>query len=554
VEWSHEAPASAGLTPAPGNGGQPETSGGEVRASAAIGPQEAPEAGASGHRLMSLPGESHSARKKVWVFSLFIVIGLIAIVSLAGLQKRRVEPGGAPRIHSLAVLPLANLSSDEGQDFLADGMTEQLTTDLGKISALRVISRTSVMRYKGTTKPLGEIARELNVDAVVEGTVARSGSHFRITANLVQASPEKHLWAETYEGEIGNAVAMQGEIARAVAREIQVKLTQNEEKLLAVTRPVNPEAQDLYLRGRYMWSEGTAESAQKSISYFQEAIQKDPNYAAAYAGLADVYAVWFPGMNRPRDRMPKAKEYAQKALELDGTLADAHSVLGSVELLYDWDWTAAEEEFQQTIKFNPNHAEAYRWHSRGLVTRGRTQQGVAEAERSLGLSPSPYSWDYPTWVFVLAQHYDLAEERAHELVNLMPNYPWGHFELSLIYERHGRLQEAAEQSLKADELFGTDPKKVAQLKDALHKSGPQGYWKQTLANYIQSGKSGYAPSVLVAEACVRVGDNDCAFEWLERGFEERDDLMINLNVDRVFDPLRSDPRFQNLVRRVGIPN
>jgi TolB-like protein/Tfp pilus assembly protein PilF len=481
-------------------------------------------------------------------------ITLLVIISMTSVREPWLGHRSPPRIQSLAVLPLVNLSSDAGQDYFTDGMTEELTTDLGKISALRVISRTSAMQYKGTKKSLPEIARELNVDAIVEGTVARSGSHVRITANLLQASPEKHMWAESYESEVADVLTVQGRLAQAVAREIQVTLTQKEQHLLAASRPVNPEAQDLYFRGRYVEFEfGTVESSEKAINYFQQAIRKDPNYATAYAGLAAVYANWVPGMNRPRDLMPKAKEFALKALQLDNALADAHSVLGSIELFYDWDWFAADEEFKQTMKFNPNHARANHWHSRGLVTRGRTEEAIAEAKLSLAVDPSLYNWDYSIWVFILARRYDLASERAQELLELAPNYVWGHFELAQVYEQRGKLEEAAQESLKADELFGTDPRKVARLKEALAKSGAQGYWRRTLENYRESAKSRYVPSVLVAEACVRVGDKECAFEWLERGFEERDDLMIDLKVEPVFDGLRSDPRFQELIRRVGIP-
>jgi TolB-like protein/Tfp pilus assembly protein PilF len=481
-------------------------------------------------------------------------ITLLVIISMTSVREPWLGHRSPPRIQSLAVLPLVNLSSDAGQDYFTDGMTEELTTDLGKISALRVISRTSAMQYKGTKKSLPEVARELNVDAILEGTVARSGSHVRITANLLQASPEKHLWAESYESEVGDALTVQGQLAQAVAREIQVTLTQKEQHLLAASRPVNPEAQDLYFRGRYVEFEfGTVESSEKAINYFQQAIQKDPNYARPYAGLAEVYANWVPGMNRPRDLVPKAKELALKALQLDDTLADAHSVLGKMELYYDWDWSAAEEEFKQTMKFNPNHVRAHLWHSRGLVNRGRTEEAIAEAKLSLALSPSPSEWDYPIWVFLLARRYDLASERTQELLEIAPNYAWGHFELARVYEQQGKLEEAAQESLKADDLFGTDPKKVAQLKEAMAKSGAQGYWRRTLENYRESAKSRYVPSVLVAEACVRVGDKDSAFEWLERGFEERDDLMIDLKVEPVFDGLRSDPRFQDLIRRVGIP-
>jgi TolB-like protein/DNA-binding winged helix-turn-helix (wHTH) protein len=498
-------------------------------------------------------------RAKVLATVSVVALTLIVGLSLSGLSLRSVRErlGGhpsTPRVQSIAVLPLVNLSGDPDQDYFADGMTEALTTDLGKISALRVISRTSAVQYKGSKKPLHEIARELNVDALVEGTVARSGSHLRITANLVQASPEKHIWAESYESEVGDALGVQGKIAQAVARQIQVRLTQREQTLLVPARAVNPEAQDLYLLGLYVFtSGGTADSTEKAIKYFQQAIQKDPNYAAAYAGLAQGYATWVPGMPRPRDMMPKARGFALKALSLDDTLAYAHSTLGIIELLYDWDWSAAEKEFKRTVELNPNNVWAHEWHSRLLVTSGRTEEAMAEAKQSLGLDPSPLSGDYPIWVFILARRYDVALERAQQLLELAPNFVWVHFDLAQIYEQTGRVEDAAQEFLKADELFGMEPKRVAQLKEALAKSGARGYWRRTLEDYKESAKSHYVPSVLVAEACVREGDKECAFHWLAKGFEERDDLMINLKVEPVFDAIRSDPRFQDMIRRVGIP-
>jgi len=496
----------------------------------------------------------YGRRAKVWAIASVVAIAVLAGLSLSSVRERVGGHSSTPGIQSLAVLPLVNLSSDADQDYFADGMTEVLTTDLGKISALRVISRTSAMQYKNSKKPLREIARELNVDAFLEGTVARSGGHLRITANLVQASPEKHLWAESFESEVGDALAVQGEIAQAVARQIQVRLTQKEQNLLAAARSANPDAQDLYFRGLYVFSTGeTAESSEKATKFFRQAIQKDPNYAAAYAGLARVYAQWSPGKSRPRDRMPKAKEFALEALSLDNTLADAHSMLGNIELFYDWNWSAAEDEFKRTMELNPNNVWAHEWHSRELVTRGRTDEAIAEAKLSIALDPSPLGGDYPIWVFVLARRYDLALERTQELLELAPNYVWAHFELAQIYEQKGRAEEAAQEHLKADELFGMDLKRVAQLTEAIAKSGARGYWRRTLENYKESAKSDYVPSVLVAGACVRVGDKESAFQWLEEGFEERDDLMINLKVEPVFDSIRSDPRYENLVRRVGIP-
>jgi TolB-like protein/DNA-binding winged helix-turn-helix (wHTH) protein len=505
------------------------------------------------------PAEAASRVRRTYA-SILVLACLMSMAILVGLSsssvsERLFERHSAPRIQSLAVLPLVNLSNDAGQEYFADGMTEELTTDLGRISALRVISRTSTLQYKGSKKPLPEIARELNVDAIVEGTVARSGSHMHITANLIQASPERHLWAESYEGEVADALAIQGEIAQAVGRKIGLDITEKERELLTVRRSVNTEAQDLYMEGRFAWNFAeNADASQKAVNYFQQAVDKDPSFAKAYAALASVYSVCIPGMAQgPRDRMPKAREFAMKALALDNTISESHGTLGMIDLFYDWNWSAAEEEYKETIALNPNYFWVHSWHARGLAARGQAEQAVAEAQRVIGLSPSPLNWDYPIWVFVLARREDLARGRSEQLLRVAPQWTWAHFSAAAVYELHGDSEKAAQESLKADELFGTEPRKMAQLKEAFAKSGAQGYWRRTLENYKETAKSNYVEPVLVAEACVRIGDKECAFEWLEKGFEERDDLMINLKVEPVLDSLHSDPRFQDLVRRVGIP-
>jgi TolB-like protein len=497
----------------------------------------------------------HGMRASILVLASVMAIALLVGLGSSSVSERPFGGHGRSRIQSLAVLPLVNLSKDADQDYFADGMTEELTTDLGQISALRVISRTSTIQYKGSKKPLPEIARELNVDAIVEGTVARSGSHVHITANLIQASLERHLWAESYDSDVAAALALQGEIAQTVGREIGLSITEKERELLTVPRPVNPEAQDLYVEGRFAWHFAeNAETSQKAVNYFQQAIEKDPSFAKAYAALASVYSVWIPGMAQgPRDRMPKAREFAMKALALDNTISESHGTLGMIDLFYDWNWSAAEEEYKQTIALNPNYFWVHSWHARGLVARGHAEQAVAEAQQVIGLSPSPLNWDYPIWVFVLARREDLAQERAEQLLRVAPQWTWAHFSAASVYELQSDSEKAAQEFLKADELFGADPKTMAQLKEAFAKSGAQGYWRRKLENYKETAKSNYVEPVLAAQACARIGDKECAFEWLEKGFAERDDLMINLKVEPVLDSLHSDPRFQDLVRRVGIP-
>ena len=484
-----------------------------------------------------------------------ILLGLALAVALL-LSFLFWKPGwrAAPNpIVSLAVLPLENLSRDSDQDYFADGMTDALTTDLGKISALRVISRTSVMQYKGTKRPLQEIARELKVDAILEGTVARSGNRVRVTANLVQTFPERHLWAESYDSEIGDVLTVQATVAQAIAHEIQVKLTPQERKMLAGARRVNSEAFDLCLRGSYAIATGTAEALEQAVAYFQRAIQEDPTYAPAYTGLAFSYATWVPGRAPLRELMPKAKQAALKAIELDDTLAGAHTALAFVELTYDWNWTGAEKEYKRAIELNPNYAAAHARYARELVVLGRREEALVEARRAVDIEPFSFYTDYPVWVFILARRYDLALERTLETVQARPNWVWGHYALAQIYEQTGKTDDAVQEFLKVDELFGTDPEWIGPLKEAFARSGARGYWIRTLERYRKSAKSRYVSPGMVAAVCARVGDKQCAFEWLEKGFEERDDLLINLKVEPIFDRLHSDPRFQHMVRRVGLP-
>src|SRR5208282_273155 len=335
-------------------------------------PGGVPSSGAT-PAVIPVAAHLHGTRAKVLALAVVVAIALLVGLSLTSVRERLLGRPSPPRVQSLAVLPLVDLSGNSDQDYFADGMTEALITDLGKISALRVISRTSVTQYKGTKKSLPQIARELNVDALVEGTVARSGSHLRITANLVQASPEKHLWAESYESEVGDILTVQGEVAQAIAREIQVKLTPEEQKLLGNVRPVNPEAHDDYLKGRYLCDKDDREGLDKAFPYFQRAIEEAPNDPLAYAGLADCYALWgwagdlFAGDLSPRDTMPKARDAALKALQLDDALAEAHTSLGRVDLIFERKWSGAEREFKRAIELNPSYSRAHMWYAHYLV-------------------------------------------------------------------------------------------------------------------------------------------------------------------------------------------
>lgn len=501
-----------------------------------------------------------------------IAIGLIGILSLKRVRQGLFGQPHSHRIGSLAVLPLVDLSGNPDQDFFADGMTEALITDLGKVSALRVISRTSVVQYKGTRKTLPEIARELNVDALLEGTVLRSGNRLRITANLVQASPERHLWAESYESEVGDILTLQGQVAQAVAREIQVKLTPEEEKVLGYARPVNPKAHDDYLKGRYLCNKDTRGPIDKGIQYFQKAIDEAPSDPLAYAGLADCYVLlaWggdiFAGDLSPQEIMPKARDAAQRALQLDEGLADAHTTFADVQMILDWNWSGAEQEFKRAIELNPSYTPAHVWYAHYLAAMGRSDESVAEAKRSLELDPfSEVTTDFAEWAFQFARRYDLTVQQAQRSLEVAPEFPWAHWELGWAYERTGRASEAIPELIKAEELFGMSQEKLTGLRKAYHESGRKGYWRKMLEFCREASKqprtfgsaSGYGSvdyfqNVEMAAVQVRLGELNAAFESLERARKKHDTNIIYLKVDPFWDDVRSDPRFQSLLRRMGL--
>ena len=516
-----------------------------------------------------------ASRTRIRIFAAVLSLAVILIVgfSFTGVRRRMFSHPAPPNIESLAVLPLANLSGDSAQDFFADGMTEALITDLGKISALRVISRTSVVQYKGTRKTVPEIARELNVDALIEGTVSRSGNRFRITANLVQANPEKHLWAESYEREVGDVLALQGQVAQAVAREIQVKLTPEEQKLLGSARPVNPEAHDDYLKGRYLCTRDTREGVERAMQYFKQAIEVAPSDPLGYAGLAECYAIWtwvgdvFPGDLSPAEIMPSAREAAQKALQLDEGLAEAHVTL-AVEMILDWNWTGAEREFKRAIELNPSYSVAHVYYAHYLAAMGRFDESIAEARRCLELDPlSQFTKDYSEWAFYLAHRYDLSIEASRKSLELAPEFPWPHFDLAQVYEAIGRNDEAIQEFTKAQELFGMSQDRLTELRTAYRHSGEKGYWRKTLelcqeaskqprksAGISGYGHCDYAENTDLAWMQTRLGETDAAFKSLEIAYTKREGYLIYVKVDARWDSIRSDPRFQSLLRRMRLRN
>ncbi len=497
----------------------------------------------------------YGRRAKVLASALVVAIALLVGLSLSGVRERLFERRGTPRIQSLAVLPLVNLSSDTGQDYFADGMTEALTTDLGKIRALRVISRTSAMQYKSTKKPLRVIARELNVDALVEGTVARSGSHLRITANLVQASPEKHLWAESYESDLGDVLALEGELAQAIATAIQVKLTPEEHTRLASARSVDPEAYPAYLKGQYFFAKITPEDEQKALTYFQKAVEKDPNLVLAYVGISNVYQI-LGNMEvvLPNVAHPQGKLAIAKALQIDPYSGEAHAGLAWRLLYYDWDYAASEKEFKYALELNPNAAATHQGYAKYFAALGKFPESIVEMKRALDLDPLSLNkrTDLCTVLFY-DRRYDDALAQCEAALEMDANYWEALSEAGTVYQTKGMDAEAQKLYSKPETVGGIDPALIASPDKTLEKLGLLGEWKTWPELQRKQIESSTMRPIDVAYVYSSLGRKDRAFVWLEKAYERRSFRMIFLAVDPRFDSLHSDPRFADLLRRIGLP-
>ena len=469
-------------------------------------------------------------------------------------RERRAAPG---RVKALAVLPLANLSRDTEQDYFADGMTEALITDLAQIRALRVISRTSAMRYKGTDKTLPQIGRELNVDAVVEGSVRRVGDRVRITAQLIHAATDQHLWAKSYERDLRDVLALQSELAQAIADEIQIKLTPQEKVRLARAGPVNPEAHEAYLKGRHHWNMMTEEGLRKGIEHFEQAIAIDPHYAPAYAGVADCY-VYLAGplllSAAPRECIPKAKAAARKALELDETPAEAHVSLGRIKWYYDWDWAGAEREFLRPIELNANSPMAHLAYSGFLGCLGRYDESIREGKRALELDPLWLLGNSTMGLaFYSAGQYDQAIEQYRKTLELRSDFFYAHYLLAHAYSSKGMHEEAIAEAREAVALSENAPLPKAFLGYTYAVTGRRSEALKILDEMNELLKQRYVPATGRALIYAAFGERDAAFAWLEEAYQEPTPTLAWLRVHPTYDSLRSDPRFQDLVRRMNFP-
>ena len=461
-------------------------------------------------------------------------------------------------VRSLAVLPLDNLSGDPNQDYFSDGMTEALISKLGMIAGLRVISRTSVMQYKAARRPLPEIARELNVDAVVEGSSQLVGEHVRVTVQLIEAATDHHLWSGSYDGELRDVLTLQGEMANAIAQEIEVNLTAGEQLRLATTRPVNPDAHLAYLKGRYHWNRRTLEEA---FEYFNQAISLDPGDPLAYSGLADCYhKLGVNHMVPPSEAFPRAKAAAMRALEIDDTLSEAYTPLGSMLTNYDWNWPEAERVFSRAIELNPSYAGAHEGYAWLLTILGRGDEAVAETERALDLNPYSYAQTAQVGLACYWDHrYDRAIELFRNVLSRVPEqvvpFPIISY-LAMAYLQKGMVDEAISELQKGRTLLTDSPDLLAFLGYAYAVAGK----REEAAEVIGKLKGGeglsenYALPFHLALIHTGLGEVDLALEWLEKGYQGRVWMMVFIGMEPAFDPLRSDPRFQDLLAKMNLGN
>jgi eukaryotic-like serine/threonine-protein kinase len=514
-------------------------------------------------RITSQAGVVLAARRpwrlsgSMMVISAASVVALLVLALMANVgtwRERLLGRASRTHIESLAVLPLENLSGDATQEYFADGMTEELIADLSRIGALRVISRTSAMHYKGTNKTVPQIARELNVDAVIEGSVRRSGNRVRITAQLVHAPTDKHLWAQSYESELKDVLALQSEMARAIAQEVRVQLDPQHELSFASTYKMNPEAHDAYLRGRYYWSQRTEPALKTALQHFQEAVEKDPAFAAGYVALADTYNVLPSFSDFPeKEAHLRAKEAVSKALRLDNMLAEAHAALGYIHDV-DWDFADAEHEFQMAIELNPNDASAHQWYAEHLADMGRFDDALNEARRAQKLDPvSRVSGSLVAFISFFARRYDEAIRYGRHAVEQFPEFNRSYMILARAYVQKGMYQEAVGAYLKANALENNYPGFSPEIAYVHACSGKRALALEMLAD-IQKKTGGRDPSPYQAGLIyAALGENDQAFRRLGEAHRKHDRFMTHLRVDPRLDPLRSDPRFQDLVHRMGLP-
>jgi TolB-like protein/DNA-binding winged helix-turn-helix (wHTH) protein len=492
-------------------------------------------------------------RWKLVVFAAVFLLAGAAVVAFRYFDWIRWFPRRP--VHSIAVLPLKNLSGNPADEYFADGMTDELITNLAKISALRVTSYTSVSKYKTTSKPLPQVAQELQVDGIVEGSVLRSGDQVRITAQLIYASRDQHLWAEEYQRYVRDVLYLQREVARDIAEQVRVTLTPNEQKRLATAGAVDPAAYESYLRGRSFWNQRSEASLLKAIDQFNKAIEVDAGYAPAYSGLADCYTtLGYLSYLDPLDAFPRARDAATKALELDPSLAEAHTSLAYYNLYHAWNWTEAENEFKKAIELNPNYATAHDWYSYYLMAMGRFDEAWKEVNRAHELDPLSVTISTDIGFNSYYEHnYDEAINQLRSTLAVSPKFPLAHLWLGRAYQQKKMYSEAIDEFNKTDAALPGWVVTIAGMGHAYGEWGHQAEAKQVLIRLNQMAREKYVTPYGVALVYAGLGDKDQAFVWLNKAVAGRSHWLVWLDRDPRWDQIRSDPRFTDLKKRVGLP-
>jgi TolB-like protein/Flp pilus assembly protein TadD len=499
-------------------------------------------------------GQDATAADNTRLWIALAAILCICLLAAAWLVFRhRAAARVALRIRSLAVLPLRNLSGNPEQDYLADGITEALIGRLAGIHDLRVISHTSVIRFKNPQISIPEIARTLGVDAVVEGSVIREGDRIRVTAQLIRGATDTHFWSETYDRELRDALNLESELAQSIAQKVEVTVTGEEHQRLSSARPVAPEVYESYLKGGFALGQGYGAEANQSIPYFEDALKRDPTFAPAYLGLAQAYTnlgTVFSGVS-PEVTRPKVISFARKALALDPNLVEAHVALAFV-LEEEWHWTEAETEYRRALELNPNNAEAHAWFALWLVCQGRADEAVAEVQRARALDPVVIGGGSVAWILFQAHRYDDAIRESRSALAVKPDNASNLTGLGFALIANNQPADAIPVLEKAVSLSSGSPAATGVLIRAYAHAGRRSDALRLLAELKRRRKAGYIPAAAFVNAYLGLGDNEQAFYWLEQAYKEQSNILQFVKSHPYFDPIRSDPRFTELVRKVGL--
>jgi TolB-like protein/Tfp pilus assembly protein PilF len=495
-----------------------------------------------------------SERNRAWIYVVIIAGAVAASLFFFG-RYTSSKQGAEMSEKSIAVLPFENRSEDKANAYFAEGVQDEILTRLSKIADLKVTSRTSTQHYKSAPKKLAEIAKQLGVAHILEGSVQKSGDAVRVNVQLIKAANNSHVWAETFDRKLTDIFSVESDVAKAIADQLRAHITRQEEQVIAAKPTKNIEAYDAYLRGRYFWNKRTSDGIKHAIEHFQQSIERDPDFALGHAGLADSYiALTFYNFAAPHETMPKAKESAIKALALDNTLTEAHASLAHILMNYDWNWSAAEKEFKRSIELTPDYATGHQWYAiHYLTATGRLEEAVQEMKKALELEPASLVMNtFMGATLYYAGRYDEAIDQCRRTIEMDPTFAVAHWHLGLAYEQKQVLDAATEEFKKAISLSGGSPLMKAALGRAYAKSQKNHEANEMLNELNELSKQHYVSAYEVATIYVALGNNEQAFQLLEQAYGEHSFHLVYLNVSPQFKPVSSHRRFQDLVQRIGL--